>query len=73
MKHRSRPIRIALRISLPPLSDQGVVDILEFLQEAVECFETRNFVQIRRYYNELSRHNRRGPATPPIGPDDDPF
>ena len=73
MKHKSRPIRIALRIALPPLSDQGVVDMLEFLHEAVECFESRYYAQISRYYNERSRHNRRCPEPSPVGPDDDPF
>lgn len=73
MKHHSRPIRIALRIDLPPLSDQGVVDILEFLHEAVESFESRYFVQIRRYYNERSQHKPRCPEPPTVGPDDVPF
>ena len=73
MKRHSRPIRIALRIALPPLSDQGVVDILEFLHEAIECFESRYFVQIRSYYDERSRHNRRSPPPLPVGTDDDPF
>ncbi len=73
MKHRSRPIRIALRIAVPPLSDQGVVNIMEFLHELIQDFESRYHVQIRRYYDERSRHNRRCPEPSPAGPDEVPF
>ncbi len=69
MTHRTRPIRIALA----PLSDQAAVDILEFLHNAVECFESRYFDQINRYYFERSEHQMRRPAPPPCAEDDVPF
>jgi len=69
MTHRTRPIRIAL----PPLSDQAAVDILEFLHNAVECFESRYFDQIHRYYFERSEHQMAQPDPPPCSDDDVPF
>ena len=68
MTHRTRPIRIAL----PPLSDQAAVDILEFLHNAVACFESRYFGQIQRYYFERSEHQMSQPDPPPWD-DDVPF
>ncbi len=69
MTHHTRPIRIALA----PLSDQAAVDILEFLHHAVECFESRYFDQIHRYYFERSEHQLRRPDPPPCSEDDIPF
>ncbi len=69
MSHRSRPLRIAL----PPLSDQAAVDVLEFLHHAVECFESRYFGQIHRYYRERRDHPVRQRSAPPCSDDDVPF
>ena len=69
MKTRSRSIRI----ELPPLSDEAAVVILEFLHEAVQCFEARYYTQIRRHYDERFRRNLRRHGSPPIDPDDVPF
>lgn len=44
-------------IPLRPLSDESVVEILDFLQVFTNDFENRYGDQIRRYYNERSRHN----------------
>ena len=63
MTHRTRPIRIAL----PPLSDQAAVDILEFLHSAVECFESRYFDQIQRYYADRSERQMCQPDPPSMG------
>lgn len=68
MPRHNRPIRIAL----PTLSDQAAVDILDFLYAAIECFESSYYVQLRRYYNERSRHHRSRPE-PALGEDDVPF
>lgn len=68
MKHRTRPIRI----TLPPLSDQAAVDILEFLHNAVARFESHYFGQIQRHYFERSEHQMSQPDTTPWD-DDAPF
>ena len=67
----THPIR-TIRIPLPPLSDQAVVDLLDFLQRAIACFESRYADQIHRYYDELSEHNLRHPDPPPSS-EGDPF
>ena len=41
----------------PPLSDEAAVEILDFLQVFMTEFENRYGDQIRRYYEERSRHN----------------
>lgn len=49
-------------LRLPPLSDQCAVEILDFLYDILTVFESRYGDQIRRYYDDRSRHN-------PIEPD----
>jgi len=44
-------------IPLPHLSDKAAVEILDFLQVVTNDFENRYGNQIRRYYDERSRHN----------------
>lgn len=44
-------------IPLPQLSDEAVVEILDFLQAFTTDFENRYSNQIRRYYEDRSRHN----------------
>jgi hypothetical protein len=44
-------------IPLPQLSDKAAVEILDFLQVFTNDFENRYGNQIRRYYDERSRHN----------------
>jgi len=44
-------------ITLRPLSDEAVVEILDFLQVFTTDFENRYSGQIRRYYDERFRHN----------------
>jgi hypothetical protein len=44
-------------IPLPQLSDEAVVEILDFLQVFTTDFENRYFGQIHRYYEDRSRHN----------------
>lgn len=44
-------------IPLRPLSDEAAVEILDFLQVFTTDFEIRYGGQIRRYYDDRSRHN----------------
>jgi hypothetical protein len=44
-------------LRLPPLSDEAVVEILEFLHDVLTVFESRYGDQIHRYYDDHSRHN----------------
>jgi hypothetical protein len=44
-------------IPLRTLSDEAAVEILDFLQVFMTDFEIRYADQIRRYYDERSRHN----------------
>jgi hypothetical protein len=59
-------------IPLRPLSDEAAVEILDFLQVFMTDFENRYGNQIRRYYDERSRHNiiQDSPSEPT---DDPPF
>ena len=59
-------------IPLRPLSDETAVEILDFLQVFTNDFENRYGNQIRRYYDERSRHNivRSNPC---VVTDDPPF
>lgn len=44
-------------IPLPQLSDEAVVEILDFLQVFTTDFENRYGGQIRRYYEDRAHHN----------------
>jgi hypothetical protein len=44
-------------IPLPQLSDEAVVEILDFLQVFTTDFENRYSGQIHRYYEDRSQHN----------------
>jgi len=59
-------------IPLRPLSDEAVVEILDFLQVFTTNFEIRYGGQIHRYYDERSRQNivRSNPC---VVTDDPPF
>jgi len=59
-------------IPLRPLSDEAAVEILDFLQVFMTDFENQYGNQIRRYYDERSRHNiiQDSPSEPT---DDPPF
>ena len=45
------------KLRLPLLSDDSVVEILDFLNDVLTVFESRYGDQIRRYYHDRSRHN----------------
>ena len=59
-------------IPLRPLSDEAVVKILDFLQVFMTDFEIRYGDQIRRYYDDRSRHNVVR-SNPNVANDDPPF
>jgi|HubBroStandDraft_1064217.scaffolds.fasta_scaffold294682_2 hypothetical protein len=46
-------------INLPPLSDEAAVAIHDFLQDAIDRFESQYFVQIHRYYRSLEQYRTR--------------
>lgn len=57
---------------LPPLSDEASVEILNFLELLFLAFDERYGDQIRRYYNDRSRHNI-VQSHPGTSTDDPPF
>lgn len=59
-------------IGLPSLSDEAVVEILDFLYEVLTVFESRYGDQIHRYYQDRSQHNINGPERN-LPLDDPPF
>ena len=59
-------------VPLRPLSDEAAVEILDFLQVFTTDFESRYGDQIRRYYDDRSRHNI-VQSTPTNTTDDPPF
>ena len=59
-------------IPLRPLTDEAAIEILYFLQVFVTDIENRYGNQIRRYYDDRSRHNIiHGYSSKPT--DDPPF
>ena len=61
-----------LEPGLPPLSDEAAVEILDFLHGLLSAFEARYSAQLRRYYDDRSRHNLIEPDRNVIA-DDPPF
>ena len=57
---------------LPPLSDEAVVEIYDFLHDVLTEFESRYGDQIHRYYHDRSQHNLIG-TDPSLPVDDPPF
>jgi hypothetical protein len=43
--------------SLPPLSDEAVIEIQNFIYDVLAVFESRYGDQIYRYYEQPSQHN----------------
>ena len=44
-------------LPLPPLSDDSVIEILDFLYDLLTVFESRYGDQMRRYYDDHSPDN----------------
>ena len=59
-------------LRLPPLSDEAVVEIHDFLHDVLTVFESRYGDQIHRYYDDRSQHNLIEPDRN-LPTDDPPF
>ena len=59
-------------IPMPPLSDDAVVQIHDFIAHVLDLFEARYGDQIHCYYDDRSAHNMIRADTPP-NIDDPPF
>jgi hypothetical protein len=55
MRPDSRPVTVT--INLPPLADQAVVEIHDFLFEILDLFEAHYSDQIHRFYEDRSFDN----------------
>ena len=55
---------------LPQLTDEAAVQILDFIHEVLDRFESHYGDQINRYYDDRSRHNLMSPNPGTL--DDDP-
>ena len=58
--------------SLPSLTDEAAVQILDFLHTVIDLFESRYAHQIHRYYDDRSQHNLLQPEQH-MPTDDPPF
>lgn len=70
MRPDSRPVKIRL----PPISDEAIVEIHDFLYDFIDLFESHYGAQIHRFYEDRSRHNLvpPDPAVHTSDEDDDP-
>jgi hypothetical protein len=68
MRPDSRPVKIRL----PPISDEAVIEIHDFLYDFIDLFESHYGAQIHRFYEDRSRHNLVHPDPTSHTPDDDP-
>jgi hypothetical protein len=66
-----RPDSTPIELHLPPLCDEAVVEIQDFLTEVLQLFESHYGDQIHRFYEDRSFHNLVHP-TPRTGPPEDP-
>ena len=57
---------------LPPLSDEAVVEIYDFLHDVLTEFESRYGDQIHRYYDDRTQYNLIEPEQN-LPADDPPF
>jgi hypothetical protein len=67
-----RPDSTPVKIRLPPLSDEAVVEIFDFLGDFLRLFETHYGGQIHRFYEDRSFNNLVHPDPSSQTPDDDP-
>lgn len=70
MRPDSRPIDIT--INLPPLPDEAVVEIQDFLYAILDLFDTHYGHQVQRFCEDHSQANLIHPK-PPQSTDDPPF
>lgn len=66
-------------VNLPELSDEAVVAIHDFFQDALDRFENQYFAQMHRYYRDIEaerhryRFDQRQSSREPPTDDDPPF
>ena len=62
----------AYPIALPPLSDDAVVEIRNFIEHLLDQFDLHYAAQVRRFFEDRAEHNMVRP-TPPAAAADPPF
>jgi len=67
-----RPDSYPIEICLPPISDEAVVEIYDFLNEFLHLFESHYSAQIHRFYDDRSFDNLAHPNPHNRPPGDDP-
>lgn len=67
-----RPDSYPVKIRLPPISDEAVVEIYDFLTDFLRLFESHYGAQIHRFYEDRSFDNLVHPDPESPAPDDDP-
>lgn len=61
-----------VEIRLPPLSDEAIVEIHDFLYDFIQLFESHYGGQIHRFYADRSYDNRVPPCLDTRPPDEPP-
>jgi len=67
-----RPDSYPFQIRLPPICDEAVVEIYDFLNDFLRLFESHYAAQIHRFYEDRSFNNLVHPNTHTRPSDDDP-
>ncbi len=67
-----RPDSHPIEICLPPISDEAVVEIYDFLNDFLRLFESHYGAQIHRFYEDRSYKNLVHPNPRTHPPDDNP-
>ena len=67
-----RPDSVPVQIRLPPISDEAVVEIYDFLCDFLRLFESHYGGQIHRFYEDRSFDNLVHRDSHSRPPDDDP-
>lgn len=67
-----RPDSYPVEICLPPICDEAVVEIHDFLNDFLRLFESHYGAQIHRFYEDRSFDNLVHPNPHTRTPDDDP-
>lgn len=67
-----RPDSYPVKIGLPPISDEAVVEIQDFLYDFLDIFEAHYGGQIRRFYEDRSFNNLVHDVPSLTTPNDDP-
>lgn len=70
--HDMRPDSSPVEIRLPPISDEAVVEIHDFLHDFLEIFESHYGAQIHRFYDNRSFANLVHPNAHARPPNDEP-